>query len=144
MNNAITLPDPEKLSERVLKRVGVLEPPVEVESVLGVWKELRLVDEDLDGSGYLLPMGKLGGEIIVNRNDPPERKRFTIAHELGHWVLGLIWKKKSGEFKQPPGVPYAVIERWCDKFATNLLMPRFLVEPWIANRLRSGGSFLLT
>ena len=28
--------------------------------------------------------------IVVNANDPPFRKRFTIAHELGHNFLHLL------------------------------------------------------
>jgi Zn-dependent peptidase ImmA (M78 family) len=150
MSNTPILPDPIRLSETVLKKVGIAQPPVEVDKVISIWAELRLIDEDLDGSGYLLPLGRLGGEIIVNKNHSLERKRFTIAHELGHWVLGLMWKKKFGEFKQPQGIAYAVIEKWCDQFATNLLMPRALVESWISDPdkplfidaiLRASGAF---
>jgi len=83
----------------------------------------------LDGSGYLLPLGRLGAEIIVNRSDPIEVRRFTIAHELGHWALGLICQHKFGKFQQPTmSAGRAEIERWCDSFATSLLMPRGLVD----------------
>ena len=28
--------------------------------------------------------------MLVNHRDPPFRKRFTIAHELGHYFLHLL------------------------------------------------------
>ncbi len=126
-----TLPNPDQLSQRLLKRVELSDPPVNLKSVLAVWKNLSVVEEDLDGSGYLLPLGRLGAEIVINRNDREERRRFTIAHELGHWVLGLVCEKKYGEFQQPPGVARVALEKWCDAFATNLLMPADLVSSWL-------------
>jgi Zn-dependent peptidase ImmA (M78 family) len=129
-----TLPSPEQIAQRLLKRLQPTSPPVNVDAVRKIWETLDLVVEDLDGSGYLLPLGKFGAEIVVNKSDPPERRRFTIAHELGHWVLGLIWQKKSGEFQQPP-VGHVLLEKWCDSFAANLLMPRDLVQPWFPDRV---------
>ena len=32
-------------------------------------------------------------EIYVNKYDPINRKRFTIAHELGHYFLGHLENK---------------------------------------------------
>ncbi len=29
-------------------------------------------------------------QIIINKNDTPTRQRFTIAHELRHYVLGHV------------------------------------------------------
>ena len=122
-----SLPNPEQTAQRLLKRSEIDAPPVNLRRVLSVWEGLSLVEEELDGAGYLLPLGRLGAEIIVNKNDRDERKRFTIAHELGHWVLGLACEKKLGEFKQPPGIPKVALERWCDTFAASLLMPASLV-----------------
>ena len=39
-----------------------------------------------------------GGYVIyVNVNETPARKRFTIAHELGHWALHQDFLKQQGE-----------------------------------------------
>jgi len=132
--NSAILPKPEQIAQRLLAKADLARPPVRLEKVIAFWSNLNVVEEELDGSGYLLPLGRLGAEIVVNKSDTPERQRFTIAHELGHWVLGLIWQKKSGEFQQPPQVPRVDIERWCDSFATNLLMPSELVRPWVSER----------
>lgn len=46
-------------------------------------------------SGYLY--GTLnGGEILVSRDDPITRRRFTVAHELGHYVLHALPLLEAG------------------------------------------------
>ncbi len=35
-------------------------------------------------------------KVYVNADDPPSRKRFTIAHELGHFILHLT--DREGEY----------------------------------------------
>jgi hypothetical protein len=128
MKNAHLLPNPVVTAEKLLAKAGITTPPVELAQVLSVWSNLFIVEEELDGSGYLLPIGELGAEILVNKDHREERKRFTVAHELGHWVLGLTLKKKVGHFAQPKNVHHAETERWCDTFATNVLMPEFMVK----------------
>jgi Zn-dependent peptidase ImmA (M78 family) len=98
--------------------------PVDVHGIGRVWAGLSIVEENIDGPGYLLPLGRIGAEIIVRQSDPIERKRFTIAHEVGHWILGITLERKTGEFQQPAGVPHGVIEKWCDTFAATFLLPR--------------------
>jgi Zn-dependent peptidase ImmA (M78 family) len=73
-------------------------------------------------------------EIYVNGNDSKNRRRFTCAHELGHYVmrtsvgeLNEEWEfidlrdPISAEGNKPD-------EIWANKFAAALLMPRELVE----------------
>lgn len=122
------LPDPTAVAEKLLAKAGLKTPPVDMSQIISTWSNLFVVEEELDGTGYLLPIGELGAEILINKDDREERKRFTIAHELGHWVLGLSLKKKIGHFAQPHGTPHADIERWCDTFATNILMPGFMIQ----------------
>jgi hypothetical protein len=122
------LPDPTLAAEKLLSKLDAREPPVDLSKVVSLWPNLFLTESELDGAGYLLPIGELGAEILVNEADADERKRFTVAHELGHWVLGLTLKKKYGHFSQPKDAHYAEVERWCDRFATNLLMPEFMIK----------------
>jgi hypothetical protein len=122
-----SLPDPENTSRRLLEKIGVDSIPIDVHGVEKIWKGLTIVEEEIDGPGYLLPLGKIGAEIIVRGADPIERKRFTIAHEVGHWVLGITCERKMGEFRQPPGVRRDVIEKWCDTFAASFLVPRHIL-----------------
>lgn len=137
MTISVNLPDPERAATRLISKAGIAFPPVDLGKLVALWKNLFVVEEDLDGSGYLLPVGELGAEILVNSRDPADRKRFTVAHELGHWVLGMALKRKQGSFRQPTSVPRTTVERWCDSFATNVLMPRALVEGWITRPVRN-------
>ena len=82
--------------------------------------------------------------LLVNQSDPPYRKRFTIAHELGHHFLHLM---KDGEFvdgesnlfRQPKGdptnwTPDQSAEYQANMFAAALLMPEDAVrETWAEN-----------
>lgn len=38
-------------------------------------------------SGEIRPNGEGGFVIRINRHDPPKRQRFTVAHELAHFLL---------------------------------------------------------
>lgn len=118
-----SLPDPGRTSERLLGKIGSEQIPINVHAVTSVWENLSILEENIDGPGYLLPLGKLGVEIIVRRADPVERQRFTIAHEVGHWILGITCEHKTGEFSQPKGVRNELVEKWCDAFAASFLIP---------------------
>lgn len=59
--------------------------------------------------------------ITVNSNEPEERQRFTICHEIGHKVLGL-----TSSHQHVPQWGYAKRDQneiLCDIFAAELLMP---------------------
>ena len=53
--------------------------------------------------------------IVVNKNFPVERKRFTLLHELGHLLLNL------------PNCKINEKEKYCNKFASEFLLPKNLV-----------------
>lgn len=124
------LPTPGTVASLIRSEVGQTSPPLSVEAVVARWKDLRIVYEAIDGEGYLLPLGKFGTEIIVRQSSSRERRRFTIAHELGHWILGISERHRSGVFMQPH-VRHEVLEKWCDSFAAELLMP----ADWLFERL---------
>jgi hypothetical protein len=121
-------PDPALEAAKLLGRVSPSGPCVDLSKLVSLWPNLSIAEESLEEAGYLLPIGELGGTILVNKADKEERKRFTVAHELGHWLLGLAIKEATGRFSQPKDAPYTEIERWCDQFATNLLMPEPMIR----------------
>lgn len=98
-------------------------------------------------SGLLLPSR---GEIWVNAEEArqwPPRRRFTIAHELGHWVLhqgrqtslfcrhGAVDPSEGGEAQRPELPP---IEEEANNFAAALPMPADMVR---REYRRTGGDF---
>lgn len=66
------------------------------------------------------------GTIVLNKAEAAPRKRFTLAHELGHFVLEH--PRSAGvttEFYRGTGAPYnPAQEREANQFAASLLMPK--------------------
>lgn len=60
--------------------------------------------------------------IVVNRNLLSEEKRFTLLHELGHLIIGL-----------PAGYDVKEIERLCNVFASEMLVPSSVLKGRLGN-----------
>jgi hypothetical protein len=118
---SVTL-DPELAAAGVLARADVTGAPVDPISLARLWPGLRIRVADLDGAGYLVDLDGRVGELLLRASDPPRRRRYTCAHELGHWVLATTHADRQSE-----QATRTVVERWCDRFAAALLMPRDLV-----------------
>lgn len=74
---------------RLLEAHGVESAPVEVAqiaSALGIRVQFEPTEDEL--SGFLLrDLNRQKAIIGVNERHPENRRRFTIAHELGHYLL---------------------------------------------------------
>ena len=71
------------------------------------------------------------------RHEPWERRRFSVAHEVGHFLLhtgagpqGVFCR--VGDLRPDPDSPERLRERQANRFAAELLMPRELVEREVA------------
>lgn len=76
------------LVEKILKEREIGKCPVQIEEVaqaVGVEVRRNATNEPL--SGFLLRHGAGKAIIGVNKSHHPNRQRFTIAHELGHYFL---------------------------------------------------------
>lgn len=89
---------------------------------------------DLNGHISLDDSGKQ--VIVVNERHFPERKRFTIAHEIAHAQFDMDYLRqhriidRDGNAADPS---YRARERRANDFAANLLMPeKQFIEQWIA------------
>jgi len=96
--------------------------------------KLRVTEEELDGCEGLLirPQGIPRGIIAVKKSIRSEgRKRFTIAHEIGHYVLpghdeyGSICEANEIEGWRNGA---NIAEREADDFAAELLIPTAVVR----------------
>ena len=148
-------PDADKLCALLLREAGISHPPTDLGAVSSLWPNLRVSEEALDKEGYLIFLGAQGAELILRRRDPPNRKRFTFAHELGHWVLSnmqdgeLSFDNTVRVVRSTHSSRYTPEETWCNEFAGNLLMPTseirryFQGDAWdVPSRLVAGhGAF---
>jgi Zn-dependent peptidase ImmA (M78 family) len=80
----------ETRAKQILRDHNLLSIPVDplkVASTLGI-KVLSAVFSEPNKSGAVV---RRDGEfvIFVNSNEPPARKRFTVAHEIGHRLLHM-------------------------------------------------------
>lgn len=89
---------------------------------------------DSDTAGFILkePGGK--PEIFLNAMDADVRQRFTLAHEIGHFVrngsdeeMGYVDKRD-----ELASLGVSPTEIWCNRFAAELLMPAAILKKWWA------------
>jgi Zn-dependent peptidase ImmA (M78 family) len=118
------------LRRRYHQRFGGAEVPVPVTAIVEDLCGLS-VEEDaaLDVSGMLIPPER---RIYLNASESPERRRFTLAHELGHWVCQCLQGATAPRFCRADEIgldPQAkAIEREANVFGAELLMPEEAVR----------------
>jgi Zn-dependent peptidase ImmA (M78 family) len=116
----------------VLEKYEIAEPVVDVLKIArgeGIQvKELDLTEKYADVAGFYNDEDKT---IYVQAGDPPSRKLFTIAHELGHIFLkhpnySVLYRIPRNDTK------YRWEEKEANSFAAHLLMPDFLLKEYLA------------
>ncbi|EIA1304802.1 ImmA/IrrE family metallo-endopeptidase [Vibrio vulnificus] len=115
----------EKMAARVLSRHGV-KPPYNLNELVEKYADIEEHHFPVDADGVTVGIG--GDEkpqILINMSQPPTRKKFTLAHELGHivipWHTGTIVSHLN-----PMGAnfEYREMESEANQFAAELLIPR--------------------
>ncbi|MCM3638242.1 ImmA/IrrE family metallo-endopeptidase [Sporosarcina luteola] len=121
-----------------------LEQSVEDFGVKVFYSDMSNFPNPSDISGFSRVNEKGVPEIVVNGDQPVARRRFTIAHELGHIVLHWRWLNKPN---QKLDKPYAEIlfrknnyedsetlkEQQANEFSAELLAPLKLVKKEIGS-----------
>lgn len=128
----------ERLVQQLIDAKKIECPPIDpikVAKTIG----LQVVADDLgpEVSGLLIRKGEQV-LIAVERSDPPNRRNFTVAHEIGHHVLGHQFESGShvhvdkGNYisqrgpRSSKGIDPKEVE--ANKFAAALLMPSDFVR----------------
>ena len=128
-----TEPRAHALREQYVATFGGAEVPVPVDDVAGDLLGLHVSEADLGGvSGLLYPTQR---RIVLNEAESPARKRFTLAHELGHWICQCLDGREAEVFCRAEDVTLdpatRALEREANVFAAELLMPEPAVrEAW--------------
>ena len=125
----------EEYAEEVLNkyqgRFGVnLQPPIPIKAIARRLIGLRCKTCNIDHlgkeiDGVFLPADKL---VLINEKHPITRRRYSIAHEIGHSVLmhGIDEARiNNGNYSQESATSR---ERHAQIFAGALLMPRTFVH----------------
>lgn len=129
--------------ERLLATVECSTPPVDVYAIAqalnATVREVPHEDDEL--SGFLLKVPASKTVLIgINKGHSPTRRRFTLAHELGHLILHSFDKvhvdktgygSGYGRLKLRDGLSGAGVdpeEIEANFFAAELLMPHWMLE----------------
>lgn len=105
--------DPIQNLAEILEMQGIKVLFLNLVNVHGLTAFVRVSD------GLSLPV------LVVNENDRGERKRFTMAHELGHLMLDVI--------------PYDLEEKAVNRFAGALLIPAETLRVEVGKRRKNMG-----
>lgn len=117
-------------AERMLLDLGIAEPK-EIDLDAIAWTRGAVVNyRPIDNCEATIVGSKRCAVISVNSRSGPERRRFSLAHELGHWhhhrgrVL-FCGKNDVCNFANDALNP----ERQADGFASDLILPTYMVDP---------------
>jgi IrrE N-terminal-like domain len=125
----------DELRRRFHASYGAPELPVPVEEIAEDLLGLAVGEsEELAVSGLLLPAER---RVWLNATEVPARRRFTLAHEVGHWVCQHLEGKsapvycRAADVQPEPTAADRALEREANVFAAELLMPEIAVrEAW--------------
>ena len=124
--------------QKIINECGLSQPPIDENLVLdylGLQKDTFSVkDKDIEKevkkdfmkiSGFIKTSSEGKSQIYINSDMPVNRQRFTIFHELAHYILP--WHKKLNYFCEKKYLSPAyqkVIEKEANELGVELLMPK--------------------
>jgi len=130
--------DVDRLSrpERLLWGHGVRRPEhIDLEAIAGA-RGAHVIYRKLDGCAARLVAAGDHAVISIAMEDNLGRRRFSLGHELAHWMQDA----KRTSFKcsstdiGPQNAEAKSIEADANSFASQLILPDYLVWPWVADR----------
>ena len=117
-------------AERMLTELGISEPK-EIDLDAIAWTKGAVVNyRPMDSCEATIVGSRRRAVISINSRSSPKRRRFSLAHEIGHWHhhrgrLLFCGKSDVCNFANGPLDP----ERQADSFASDLILPNFMVTP---------------
>jgi len=123
----------DRFAEQLISELGICKPAdIDLDAialVLGV----SVKYEPLEGCEALIVGHGERAIVTINTNSIPERQRFSLGHELGHWThhkgRALYCAQEDIGSNNNNGRDTELI---ADRYASSLLMPSFLFRPALA------------
>lgn len=133
----ITIPEAGNIITKHQRCPPIQVVPIAEELGINVYT-VKEWPNDLSGKLQKDNKSKSGFSIYVNATHPDVRKRFTIAHEIAHFILhrGLIKDELIDDGLYRSGLSNA-IEAEANKFASDILMPWHLINEAINSGINS-------
>ncbi len=123
-------------AERLLWDYGVRRPAhIDLEAI-AFDKGAKVIYRRLGGSEARLVARGNHAVISINSDSNDGRQRFSLAHELAHWINDretgafLCAKEDIG----PQDFEAKLVEKKANEFGSQLLLPNYLVDPWMKGR----------
>ena len=125
---------PEQLVNEIYRQCPNIKAPVPVEEIaraVGILEIKAMSTKDVEGM-LVADDGKNTGVIHYKESSPPGRQRFTIGHELGHFLLLHHGSKQSCTAKDikfgSSSDALKKLESEANQFSQLLLMPDNLIS----------------
>lgn len=125
----------DRVAHKLLEQSGACALPVNLETVadfIGLTVLTKPLEDEY--SGFLAVAEKI---IVINSRHSPVRRRFTVAHEIGHYQLhrrkktdSPVFIDQAVYFRRVSGDDSHRWEMEANAFAAGLLMPQSLLEEY--------------
>ncbi len=126
------------IAKRMCQKYG-LNPPIDIFNLTKKYANIEIltIPFEVDGISTNLKVPGKKPLILLNEKQSINRKRFTLAHELGHilipWYIGTIIDVTNGLYLDKY---YSLFESEANRFASELLMPsiwlKSLIEKYVS------------
>jgi Zn-dependent peptidase ImmA (M78 family) len=123
-------------AERLLWGYGVTDPShIDLEGIAHD-QNAKVIYRSLRGCEARLATFGNQAVISVNTSSPEGRQRFSLAHELAHWICD----RHSGSFLcaqddiGPQNAEAKTTEAQANGYASQLVLPTYLVDPWLESK----------
>lgn len=137
-------PDPERIVVEIHRQLGAIEPPVPIYEIARALDIVEIREEPTTNfEGVLLTGDERDvGMILINKRSSIERRRYSLAHELGHFLCNWHRPIVAGGFlcsRQDMAIPsgdqvHIRQESEANRFAIELLAPSRMLTRYL-NRL---------
>lgn len=118
-------------AESLLQGLGITDPKEIDLPAIAFCVDAELEYRDLKGCEAQIIGYRDRAIIYVQKDSPPQRRRFSTGHELGHWHhhRGQSFVCRPDDIGRPIDENSKNVERVADAYAADLLLPPFLFQP---------------